>query len=66
MPANVRQHYRQELDRAVGNLDWCLEHLRRMAVAYQEHHPEVTEVCELAAIGTITVQELVTALKAMI
>lgn len=66
MPKNERQTYRQELDRAIGNLDWALEHLRRMAVAYQEHHPEVSEVCELAAIGLVTTQELITALKAMI
>ena len=66
MPGNDRQTYRQELDRASGNLDWAMEHLLRMAVAYQEHHPEVTEVCELTAGGLLACQELMTALKAMI
>lgn len=66
MPGNDRQTYRQELDRAIGNLDWAMEHVRRMSVAYQEHHPEVSEVCELAGGGLMAVQELLTNLKAMI
>lgn len=66
MPANDRQTYRQELDRASGNIDWALEHLRRMAEAYREHHEEVTQVCELAGAGLFTIQDLIKRLKEMI
>ena len=66
MPGNDRQTYRQELDRAIGNLDWAMEHVRRMAVAYEEAHPEVTQVCELAAGGMMVIQDLLANLKAMI
>lgn len=66
MPANARQTYKQEMERAIGNLDWGIEHCRRIAEAYREHHEEVSEVCELAAMGMITVQELLRALEKMI
>jgi hypothetical protein len=66
MPKNDRQTYRQELDRAMGNLDWAMEHLRRMAETYKPHHEEVAEVCELAGAGLLMIQELMVKLKEMI
>lgn len=66
MPKNDRQTYRQELDRANGNLDWAMEHLRRMAEAYRPHHEEVSEVCELAGAALLQVQGLLSNLKEMI
>ena len=66
MPANARQTYKQELDRAINNLDWGIEHVRRMAIADEKDHEEVTQVCELAATGMMTCQELLNTLKRMI
>lgn len=63
---NDRQTYKEELTRAEGNLDWAMTHIMRMAQAYQEHHPEVSEVCELAGAGLMGVQELLATLKKMI
>ena len=66
MPRNDRHTYRDELNRAIGNIDWCMEHLRRMAEAYREHHEEVSETCELFAVGLYQIQEGIARLKEMI
>lgn len=56
--ATKRGYYREEMERAVSNLEMALTHLVRVGGAYSEAHPEVTEkineVCEaLVTIGEI-------------
>jgi len=56
--ATKRGYYREELERAVTNLEMALTHLVRVGLAYSEPHPEITEkvneICEaLASIGEI-------------
>lgn len=66
MPKNERQTYKQELERAIGNIDWAVEHLRRVAETYRPHHEEVSEVCEVACVGLVTAQEVMKALQSML
>jgi hypothetical protein len=32
---------RQEMRRAIGNLEWALEHLARVIITYKDEHPEI-------------------------
>lgn len=64
--ANDRHGYRRELKRIIGNLDWALIHLQKVGEAYKEHHPEITEVCEVVAVGCMTIQETVRTLREQI
>lgn len=44
MPRNTRQWAKQELDRAIGNLDWFKTHLDPIGATYLEHHPEISNM----------------------
>lgn len=66
MPKSDRQTYKRELDRAVGNIEGAMEHIMRIAIEFEEHHPEVTAVCELAGQGLLEVENLIKALNATI
>jgi hypothetical protein len=59
MPASVRQTYKRELERAVGNIDSALAHLMRVIEAYKADYPHIAEPLELAATGLIEMQALV-------
>jgi len=66
MPANVRQNMKQELQRAADNLDHSMEHLRRVAETYKEHHGEITETLEVATLGLLQIQEVIQKLRTTI
>jgi hypothetical protein len=40
--ATKRGYYREELERAVDNLEMCLTHLARVVTAYDKDHPEIS------------------------
>ena len=42
MPRNTREWAKQELVRAIGNLEWVKGHLDPIGATYLEHHPEVS------------------------
>jgi hypothetical protein len=52
--ATLRGYYRQELMRAIDNLEWALTHIARVVEGYAEHHPEISE--RAREIGDIIVE----------
>lgn len=53
--ATKRGYYREELERAVDNLEMALTHIARVVTAYQEAHPEVSQVAESAGNAIVEV-----------
>lgn len=49
MPANERQTYKREIERAVGNLDKALRHIAPLEQLYRPDHADIADT--LAAIG---------------
>ena len=41
--ATQRGYYREELERAIANIEMSLTHLARLIEAYSQPHPEVSE-----------------------
>lgn len=58
--ATKRGYYKEELNRAVDNLEMALTHLARLVEAYGPYHPEIAEQVRL--IGNAIV-EIATAIK---
>ena len=48
--ATTRGIMKQELKRSIGNIEWAIEHIARVALIYKDEHPEIAlpliEVCE--------------------
>lgn len=66
MPKSDRQTYKRELDRASENIDGALEHIMRIAVEFEQHHPEVSTALELAATVLVEGQNLLKQVNATI
>jgi len=41
MPNSTREWARREHTKALGNIDWVVTHLLRVAEVYSEAHPEI-------------------------
>jgi hypothetical protein len=48
----------REIDRARGNLDWAVKHIDRIYRIYEEPHPEIAQLLEMAIKAIIVADEL--------
>lgn len=48
MPKNTREWAHRKIASARGNVDWCGTHLEDVKQTYQDAHPEISEVLQLA------------------
>ncbi len=56
--ATKRGYYREELERAVDNLEMALTHLSRIIDAYKDAHPEIAQTVFMTGEGLVTAAEV--------
>lgn len=57
MPKNTRQHYKREIERAIGNIEWAIKHLSQVNEAYKEHHDHISNGAEMIMITLAHTQD---------
>ena len=57
--ATQRGYYREEMERAIANLEMALTHLSRVVAAYQEAHPEVSDPIKACGDGIVAIAEVI-------
>ncbi len=57
--ATARGYYREELQRAIDNLEMALTHLARVVDAYKEAHPEISDKVLECGNGLVMIAEII-------
>lgn len=57
--ATQRGYYREELERAIANLEMCLTHLDRVIKAYEKDHPDIAALVREVGNGAAALADLI-------
>lgn len=57
--ASARGYYKEEMKRAIDNLEMALTHLARVVEAYQAPHPEISEKIRECGDGLVMIAEII-------
>lgn len=58
--ATERGYYREEMLRAVNNIEMALTHLTRLVIAYEKDHPDISNQIKQVCEGLVMCGEVVT------
>lgn len=64
--ATQRGYYKEELDRAIKNLEMSLTHLSRVIEAYSEAHPDIAAKVAECGEGIVTIAEVIASINEVI
>lgn len=60
--ATMRGYYREELERAVNNLEMALTHLARVIEAYKTDHPDISANVQMIGDAVAQLADLIKAI----